>query len=211
MRRIANAPALLLALLLPGVALAEDAPPPTRSFGPWILACATDAMTDHATCRMTHSQPAEPATASQGALALEVAPRRGRLVPVVTARELGLDSATRGLLALTGTVQLRFPPEPLIEMPCGLEGRSVVCAPRPEDAARAEAQLARADRVLIRVLGLGSATADAAPRELPLTDTAAAMAAFRAQVPSEQAEAPPPPLDLAEMLRRLQRFFLPSN
>jgi len=179
----------------------------TDSYGPWILTCAADPMTDHATCRMTHARPVEPASAGQSALALEAAPRRGRLVPVVTARELGLEGAGRGLLALTGTVQMRFPPNPLFEMPCGLEGRSVVCAPRPEDAERAARELAQADRVLIRVLGFGTATAEEAPRELPLSDTAAALAAFRAQVPPEQADAPPPPFDLREILLRFQRFF----
>lgn len=179
----------------------------TDSYGPWILTCAADPMTDHATCRMTHAQPVEPATSGQSALALEAAPRRGRLVPVVTARELGLEGAGRGLLALTGTVQMRFPPHPLFEMPCGLEGRSVVCAPRPEDAERAARELAEADRVLVRVQGFGSATVEEAPRELPLSDTAAALAAFRAQVPPAQAEAPPPPFDLREILLRFQRFF----
>jgi hypothetical protein len=193
--------------LPPGAAQAQ----PVQNLGSWILSCARDAMTDRATCRMTHAQPAEPASLGQGALALEVAPRRGLLLPVITARELGLDSAARGLLALTGTAQLRFPPHPMFEMPCSLEGRSVVCAPRPEDAARAAAELAGADRVLVRVLGLGSATADAPPRELPLSQTAAALAAFRAQVPPGEAEPPPPPFDLRELLQRLQRFFFPGQ
>lgn len=199
-----------LGLLLAAGLSAAPARAATDSYGPWILACTADPMTDRSTCRMTHNQPVEPATDTQGALALEVAPRRGRLVPAVTARELGLESATRGLLALTGTVQLRFPPNALFEMPCGLEGRSVVCAPRPEDAARAAAELATADRVLLRVLGLGSATAESPPRELPLSETPAALAAFRAQAPAEQAEEPPPPFNLREMLDRLQRFFAPG-
>ncbi|PHK95994.1 hypothetical protein CR162_05180 [Pseudoroseomonas rhizosphaerae] len=207
----ALAPALAgLGLLLAAGLAAAPARAATESHGPWILTCAADPMTDRSTCRMTHNQPVEPATDSQGALALEVAPRRGRLVPVVTARELGLESATRGLLALTGTVQLRFPPNALFEMPCGLEGRSVVCAPRPEDAARAAAELAVADRVLLRVLGLGSATAEGPPRELPLSGTPAALAAFRARAPAEQAEEPPPPFNLRDMLQRLQRFFAPN-
>ena len=196
-------------VVLSGILLATaPAHAAADSYGPWILTCAADPMTDLATCRMTHTQPVEPATAGQSALALEVAPRRGRLVPVVTARDLGLEGAGRGLLALTGTVQLRFPPHPLIEMPCGLEGRSIVCAPRPEDAERAARELTEADRALVRVLGFGSATAEEAPKELPLSDTAAALSAFRSQAPPEQAEAPPPPFDLREILQRLQRFFL---
>lgn len=191
--------------VLPATAQAQD------SFGPWILSCAADPMTDRASCRMTYQTPVEPASAGSGALALEVAPRRGRLVPVVTARELGLDSAARGLLALTGTAQLRFPPNRMFEMPCSLEGRSVVCAPRPEDAARAAEELPRAERVLVRVMGLGSATAEAPPRELPLAQTEAALAAFRARAPAEQAAEPPPPFDLRELVQRMQRFFFPSS
>ncbi|MCQ4161307.1 hypothetical protein NON00_15410 [Roseomonas sp. GC11] len=198
--------------LLALAAAIAAAPPPARAatetYGPWILSCAADAMTDRATCRMTLSTPVEPATASLSALALEVAPRRGRLVPVVTARELGLDSAARGLLALTGTVQLRFPPNKLFEMPCALEGRSVVCAPRPEDASRAAAELAQAPRALVRVLGLGSATAEGPPRELALSETSTALEAFRAQVPPEQGNEPPPPaFDFQELMGRVQRYF----
>lgn len=199
---------LALALVSIGAAMPARA---QDSFGPWILTCAADPMTDKATCRMTHQTPVEPASAGSTALALEVAPRRGRLVPVVTARELGLDSAARGLLALTGTAQLRFPPHAMFEMPCGLEGRSVVCAPRPEDAARAAEELPRADRVLVRVMGPGGASSETPPRELPLAQTEAALAAFRARAPAEQAAEPPPPFDLRELVQRMQRFFFPSN
>lgn len=215
MRRIATLP-ILPALLATATAFAatgaaRPAHAQADSYGSWILNCTADPMTDRATCRMTHSIPVEPATASQGALAFEVAGRRGRLVPVVTARELGLDNPARGLLALTGTAQLRFPPNPLFEMPCALEGRSVVCAPRPDDAARASAELTKADRVLIRIQGLGSATADAPPRELRLTETAAAMTAFQARVPPEQIGEPPPPFDLRELMQRVQKFFFSAE
>jgi len=203
MRPTATLPPIAILMLLAAVP-AQAAP---DQFGPWILSCATDAMTDQSTCLMTHAQPVEPATEHMPALALEVAPRRGRLVPVMTARDLNLEGALRGLLALTGTAQLRFPPNPLFEMPCGLEGRSVVCAPRPEDAARAAEELRKADRVLVRVLGFGSATAESPPRELPLSQTPEALAAFRAEVPPEQAEAPPPAFNLREMIQRLQRYF----
>ncbi|KAA2215271.1 hypothetical protein F0Q34_02270 [Pseudoroseomonas oryzae] len=197
-------PALAL-LVLP--LLSAPARAATESYGPWILSCAADPMTDHTACRMTHATPVEPATATESALALEVAVRRGVLVPVVTARDLGMEGVARGLLALAGTVQLRFPPNPMMEMPCGLEGRSVVCAPRPEDAARAAAELPQASHALLRVMGLGSATADSAPRDLPLSETGRALAAFRAAAPPSQASEPPPPFDLRDMLMRLQRFF----
>ncbi|WP_159996186.1 hypothetical protein [Roseomonas sp. 18066] len=208
MRRLATLAPLALGLILP---LAAPAVAATDSYGPWILSCTADPMTDKASCRMVHETPVEPAGNGQGALALEVSPRRGRLVPVVTARELGIDNPARGLLALTGTVQMRFPPNPLFEMPCALEGRSVVCAPRPDDLPRAAAELAKADRVLVRVMGLGAATAEAPPRELRLAETAPALAAFAARVPPEQGGEPPPPFDLRELIGRVQRFFLKSE
>ncbi|MFC3123924.1 hypothetical protein ACFOD4_02530 [Pseudoroseomonas globiformis] len=208
MQTIGPRPAAALALFALAAAFGPlPARGATESFGPWILSCAADPMTDHTACRMTHATPVDPATASEAPLALEVASRRGVLVPVVTARDLGMDGAARGLLALTGTVQLRFPPHQMMELPCGLEGRSVVCAPRPEDAARAAAELPDADRVLLRIMGLGAATAESTPRELPLSDTARALAGFREHAPPNQADEPPPPFDLREMLMRFQRFF----
>ena len=115
-------------------------------------------------------RPVERSEPGRPALALEVMDRGGRLVPAVTARDLTLEGAARGLLALAGTAQLRFPPNRLFEMPCGLEGRSLVCAPRPEDAARAEAELPAADRALVRMVR-GSAGTNAEPAELPLART----------------------------------------
>jgi hypothetical protein len=183
------------------------------TYGPWLLTCATDSMTDRQRCRMTHSSPVEPATAGQSAMALEIVQRNGALVPAVTARDLGLESAGRGLLAFTGTAQIRFPPQPMMEMPCRLEGRSVVCTPRPEEAARAAEELARAERVLVRLTGLGTGGTDAEPRALRLANTTAALAALRERLPAGSATGPTeaePGLDLRDMLLRLQRFFFPE-
>ena len=189
--------------LLASPALAQGGPR-TETFGPWLLTCATDRMTDRSECRMLHSQPVQPASAGLVPLALEVAERGGRLVPVVVARELSLEGAARGALALAGTVQLRFPPSPLFEMPCALEGRSVVCAPRPTDLARAAAELPGASRVLVRVTGplVPEAQAMAEPAELRLSDTPAALARFRARQPEGSAPPPEPSL-LWELLDRL--------
>jgi hypothetical protein len=141
---------------------------------------------------------------------LEVEERHGRLVPVVAARELTLEGAGRGLLALTGTAQLRFPPNRLIELPCGLEGRSLVCAPRAEDAARAAEELAAAGTALVRMSGFGSGSSAATePVELRLERTRDALARLRARVPegTGAAVAPGPGLSLMDMLDRLRRFF----
>jgi hypothetical protein len=198
------APVLFLALALAAPRMAQAA---GDTYGPWLLGCATDSMTDRNNCRMTHNQPVEASTASQSAMALEVVMRNGLLVPAVTARDLGLESARRGLLAFTGTAQIRFPPQPMMEMPCRLEGRSVVCAPKPEDAARAADELARAERVLVRITGLGS-NAEMEPKTLSLAQTGPALAALRARTtPEAPGTAPEPGFDLHDLFLRMQRFF----
>ena len=191
MRRLAT----LLALLLPFPAAAQV----DQVIGTWRLACATDRMTDRTACQMLHARPVERSEPGRPALALEVVERSGRLVPAVTARDLTLEGAPRALLALSGTAQLRFPPNRLFEMPCELSGRSLVCAPRPEDLARAEAELPNADRVLIRMQGLAGTNAE--PVELPL-------ARLRREAPPGTAGAPEPPaFDPRDLAQRLFRFF----
>lgn len=199
MRRIAT---LLLLLSCPHAAVAQvDA-----SVGTWRLSCATDRMTDRAACLMLHARPVEPSEPGRPALALEVVERGGRLVPAVTARNLTVDGAARGLLALSGTAQLRFPPNRFFEMPCSLEGRSLVCAPRPEDLARAEAELPAADRALVRMQGLVGAGAE--PVELPLSRTSEALARLRREAPpGALGTVEPPAFEGREMMQRLFRFF----
>jgi len=187
----------------------ETAGPET--LGPWILGCALDRMTDRSTCRMLHRDPVAPAAPGLAALALEAERRGPHLVPVVTARDLSLEGAARGLLALTGTVQLRFPPDRLFEMPCGMEGRSLVCAPHEADLPRAAAEFPGAGRALLRVTGLlvPEAQAMAEPVEIRLSDTPAALARFRARQPEAAAPdpAPAPLLDLRAMLSRLMALL----
>ncbi|PZW41100.1 hypothetical protein C8P66_12287 [Humitalea rosea] len=200
MIRIATLPLLLL-LAVP--ARAEE-----LTFGSWRLSCSQDRMTDRADCRLAHRDWADPPSASRPGLALEVMDRGGRALPVITARDLGMEGASRGILALTGTAQLRFPPNPFFELPCGLEGRTLVCAPRAEDAARAAGELPGADRVLLRVLGIGGSAAE--PVEMRLSDTRPAIAALRARMPEGAAPAPASTgVDLRDILQRLQRFFAP--
>ncbi|MBY0331130.1 MAG: hypothetical protein K2X49_10725 [Acetobacteraceae bacterium] len=199
--------ASLLALLL-GLAAPAAAQPVNEAIGTWRLTCATDRMTDRTACTLIHAQPAERSEPGRPALAFEIIDRGGRLVPAVTARELTLDGAARGLLAITGTVQLRLPPNRLIELPCGLEGRSVICAPRGEEAARAEAELSGADRALIRVVGTGGGGSTAEPVELPLSGTRQAMERFRRLVPpSQPAPAEAPLIEPRELLQRFRQLF----
>jgi hypothetical protein len=211
--------AILLATVLT-VPLAAAAQPTSaissagEDIGSWRLTCTIDRMTDRSACLLRHRDWVErPAAGSAGqpsGLALEIIDRGGRLVPVVTARDLTLDSAARGLLALSGTAQLRFPPNRLFEMPCGLEGRSIICAPKPEDAGRAEVELLSAERALVRVVGAGSGTSTTEPTELRLAGTREAIARFAQLAPRDPDARPVDPpggLDLREMLQRLMRLF----
>jgi hypothetical protein len=209
MTRTASPVPLLAALLLAPAAPAAAQSPVNEAIGTWRLTCVADRMTDRTACALLHAQPADRSEPGRPSLALEVIDRGGRLVPAVTARDLTLEGASRGLLALTGTVQLRFPPNRMIEMPCGLEGRSLVCAPRGEEAARAEAELPAADRVLLRVVATGGGGGTMEPVELPLRGTREALARFRQQVPPGTAPqaADQPGLDAREILQRLRQLF----
>lgn len=204
MTRAASLLPLLALLALPGAAPAQGV---NETIGSWRLSCATDRMTDRTACTLLHQQPAERSEPGRPSLAFEIIDRGGRLVPAVTARDLTLDSASRGLLAITGTVQLRFPPNRLIELPCGLDGRSLVCAPRGEDAARAEQELPGAERVLLRVVATGGGGSTAEPTELPLAGTREAMERFRRLVPPGPAQPEAPALDPRELLQRFRGLF----
>jgi len=200
---------VMIALLLAGPASAQQSPAAVvpEEVGVWRLSCVADRMTDRAECLMRHREPVERAQGAGGSsLVLEVADRGGRLVPMVAARDLTLEAASRGVMALTGTAQLRFPPNRLFEMPCGLEGRALVCAPKPEDAARAAQELAEAPSVLIRMVGIGAGTTE--PVELRLSGTRDALSRYRARVPEGSVPAAPPPgATLPELLQRLQRLM----
>ena len=173
--------------------------PVAEELGSWRLGCVIDRMTDRAACQLRHRDWVERPAGSGAGLAREIQDRGGWLVPVVSARELGLDGAQRGLTLLGGRVQVRLGANPMFEMRCALDGRSIFCFPHPADAERIERELAGADRVLVRLGG------SAEPTELRLDRTRDAMAAYRRQVP------PGPPVpegnDLGEMIGRLQRLF----
>lgn len=194
-------------LALPAAAQTPTSAVP-EEIGSWRLSCAADRMTDRAECLLRHREPVERATGTGSSLVLEVADRGGRLVPLVAARDLTIESASRGVLAVTGTAQLRFPPNRLFEMPCGLEGRALVCAPRAEDAARAAAELAEAPIVLVRMSGIGAGGSNE-PVELRLDRTRDALARYRARVPEGSVPEPATGsgLSLPQMFNRLQQLF----
>ncbi|WP_199231114.1 hypothetical protein [Falsiroseomonas bella] len=209
----ANILAILAGVGLATAAAAQTSTPaavPPEEIGSWRLSCLADRMTDRADCQLRHREPVERAQAAAGSsLLLEVQDRGGKLVPVVTARDLSLEAAGRGLLALTGTAQLRFPPNRFFEMPCTLEGRNLVCAPKPEDMARAAEELPTAQTALVRMVGFGAGATNAEPTELRLERTRDALARYRARVPegSGPAASAQSGLSLPEMLLRMQRLF----
>ena len=184
-------------------AMAQPAP---EQIGSWQLGCVTDRMTDRAACILRHRDWVERPSVGVG-LTLEILDRGGRLVPAVTARDLSLDSAARGLLAVTGRAQLRFDQNAMMELPCSLEGRSLICLPRSAEAPRAAQELAVAERALVRMSGFGSNTnAATEPTELRLAQTTAVMERLRRAQPAGTTPTESG-LDLRELLGRMQRLI----
>jgi hypothetical protein len=204
-------------LVIAAFALAAAAAPASaqnvaEEIGTWRLGCVVDRMTDRPDCVLRHKDWVERPSGNPG-LVLEILWRDGRPVPAVTARNLSLDGALRGVLALTGSAQIRFDGNTMAEMPCALEARSLICAPRGADAARLSEEMSRARRALVRMVGIGSGNPE--PVELPLADSRAAAERFRAvAAPAPIGNAPPEPpraaqdgQTLPDLLGRLQRLF----
>lgn len=184
-------------MLVAGGAMAQT--PVAEEVGTWRLGCVIDRMTDRAACQLRHRDWVERPAGATAGLALEIQDRGGRLVPVVSARDLALDGAARGLSLLSGRMQMRFGGNPVFELRCGLEGRSLFCFPNPAEADRVEREMATADRLLVRVGGA------AEPTEMRLDRTREAMAGYRRQVPPGGPA--PEGNDLGELLGRLRGLF----
>lgn len=220
--------ALLAAWLAPepasGQARRVETAPVSETIGSWILACGLDPMTDRSDCTLRHrlwleephaAQPNGPEPGRPG-VGPEVLARHGAQVPAVVARGLTMDSARLGLLAVVATAQLRFGRDPALELPCALEGRSMVCVPRPEQAEAAAAQLARAASVLVRISGPGISTET---YTLDLAGTSDAVARLRARMPEPPgaAQAPAagaatsPGAELRNLLEQLFQGGAPRN
>lgn len=197
---------LLLALALILVHAGPAATQPTQErIGAWLLTCQTDRMTDRTDCRLQHRDPVEGGTPP---LVLEIGERGGRFLPVIVSRDLTIEGAGRALTALTATAQMRFPPERMFELPCGLVGRSVVCAPRPDDAERIARDMPAARTLLVRVVGLAGAGGSADPVELQMEGLADALERFRARAsPGARGTDGTPGFSLPDVMRRLQDLF----
>jgi hypothetical protein len=133
-----------------------DVPRSAQTIGSWLISCATNPMTDAQVCRMRHRLWLVVPNESQPGMAFEVQLREERLVPAITVRDLSLSTALNGLLALTTTAQLRFDGTPMAELPCAMDGASVICVPTKADAASLGEQLAKARTVLVGFRAVGN-------------------------------------------------------
>ncbi len=204
-------PLALGLLLWPLLAAAQprtvDVPHSEQTIGSWLLTCATDPMTDAQTCRMRHKLWIVVPSESRPGLALEVQLRFDQLVPAITVRDLSLSNALSGLLTLTATAQLRFDGNPMLELPCSLEGSTVACTPAKADAAIAAEQLAKAHTVLVRFRAIGNLPLPVPdePLALDLDRTQEALARYRTAGPAAEPATPWLGPDLKDTVERLLR------
>jgi hypothetical protein len=140
-------------------------------------------------------------------MALEVQQRFDQLALAVTVRDLSFTTALSGLIALTATAQLRLDGNPMIELPCTLEGASVICAPGKADAATLAEQLPKARSVLVRFRAVGNLPLPVpdGPLALDLDHTAEALARYRLAGPANEGAQTSIGQDVADTMDRLLR------
>ncbi len=127
-----------------------------QEIGSWRVTCSMDPMTDMQVCRMRHRLWLTVPSDSEPGMAFEVQQRFDLLVPAVTVRHLSLGTALSGLLTLTATAQVRFDGNPMVELPCALEGASVICVPGKSDGTVLAEQLPKARSVMVRFRAVGN-------------------------------------------------------
>jgi hypothetical protein len=172
-----------------------------------------DPMTDAQICRMRHKLWLVVPKDSHPGMAFEVQQRFDQLVPAVTVRDLSFDTALSGLLALTATAQLRFDGNTMVELPCALEGASVICVPGKADAAALAEQLPKARTVLVRFRAVGNLPLPVpdGPLALDLDRTAEALVRYRLAGPAKDGAQPWIGQDLKGTVERLLgRFGVPG-
>ena len=195
----------------PTMALAQprrvDVPHSEQTIGSWLLSCATDPMTDAQVCRMRHRLWLTVPDDTEPGMAFEIVQRFGQLVPAVTVRHLSLTTALSGLLTLTATAQLRFDGNPMVELPCVLEGTSVVCTPGKADAGVLAEQLPKARSVMVRFRAVGNLPLPVpdGPLALDLERTPEALDRYRLAGPAGDGAQPRLGQDLKEAVERLLR------
>jgi hypothetical protein len=178
-----------------------------QEIGTWLLSCAMDPMTDTQVCHMRHKLWLVVPNDGRPGMALEVQQRFDQLTPAVTVRDLSFTTALSGLIALTATAQLRLDGNPMIELPCTLEGASVICAPGKADASTLAEQLAKARTVLVRFRAVGNLPLPVpdGPLALDLDRTAEALARYRLAGPANDGAQTSIGQDVADTMDRLLR------
>lgn len=181
--------------------------------GTWLLTCRIDPMTDRSDCTLRHrlwlEMPDLQRAGSQG-VAFEIVLREGTALPAVTARGLSLSDPQRGALAVGGAAELRLDSEPMLLLPCALEGRDAICLPAPEQAERAATMLPEARRVLIRLKAPARAVTGGGSDDvlaLELSDTARAVALLRERAAGQPARAAAPSSATGGFLEQLERML----
>ncbi len=184
-----------------------ETPHSEQTIGSWLLSCATDPMTDVRACRMRTKFWLVAPGENRAGIALEVQLRSGQMVPVVAVRELSLNTAWSGLLALTMTAQIRFDEAAMVALPCMLEGASVVCAPAQSDAGRLADELIKAKAVLVRFRAVGNLPLPVpdGPLALDLDHTQEALERYRVAAPEVAPEPSSFIRDLRDATERLLR------
>jgi hypothetical protein len=198
-------------LLGPAIAIAQprkvDVPHRQQEIGSWLVTCTMDPMTDTQVCRMRHRLWLTVPSDSAPGMAFEVQQRFDLLVPAVTVRHLSLGTALSGLLTLTATAQLRFDGNPMVELPCTLEGVSVICLPGKADAAVVAEQLPKARSVMVRFRAVGNLPLPVpdGPFALDLDRTAETLDRYRLAGPAGDGGQPGLGQDLKGAVDRLLR------
>jgi hypothetical protein len=202
---------VLCVLVGPMAAVAQprkvDTPWTEQTIGSWVLSCAVDPMTDAQVCRMRDRVWLVVPGDNHPGLALEVLQKSDQLVPVLAVRDITWSTALGGLLTLTATAQVRFDSNPMIELPCALDGATVICAPVKADAAASAEQLAKAHTVLVRLRPVGNLPLPVpdGPVAVDLDRTPEALARYRLAGPTVETAQPWLGQDLKDMAERLLR------
>jgi hypothetical protein len=201
---IPRVPLLVISALAIGGPACAQSRPASEAIGSWVLSCP-DAKA--VPCQLRNRMPIIQASDNGPAASLEVAHRGDRFVPVVALRGMSMQAAVGGMLAVQGSVTLRFDNASAIELGCGLDGSAVVCAPSGAAAATAAAALPDAHNVVVRVRMTlpGAMALPEQSRSLDLQETGQALAQFRATAPASESVPVIAGLDWRGFLDRMAR------
>jgi len=188
--------------IIAGALLLAAAAPPNApaTIGSWLLQCAESG------CVLRDRDWILPPGAGAFTAALEVQRRGNSLVPVVTLRRLSAEQAVGGVLALQPRATLHFLPGPRADLPCGIEGATVICAPDGDAVAATAAALPTARQVEVGVrLGAPGPPLPSQGRVLTLQDTPEALARLRTAGAAGEALPAEPGLDWIGFVRKLMQ------